>query len=512
MRSSVPAVPDLDSREAVLAALRRLGGRATAGEVVAATGLTVDRAAAALRAVVETHRGHLEATDDGELVYSFAGGVVPRDHVPLPLRLWRGFRRGALAAFKVWTVLMLAGYSVVFALLAVVLLVALMAKSDGDGWEGGLEILWLPLRVLFEVWFWFGIPGLPEGRAPRRLRGHTRGVPIPERLFRFLAGPPDPAGSAETRNRRASTLVRSRRGVLSPLDLVLADGLAPEEAAEEVARLAVALGGDFGVSPGGEVVAVFPHLVVDASAIRGGRRAGGAGTGTPDSPRFVWERPATPPPFSGNPAGTDAWIVGGNLFNLAAASLVLAGGAFLPGLAGAVLGALAGSAATLFLGWIPLTFSLLFLSIPLLRVPGWRRRVEQARVQEATGAVLGALAGAGGEGALSREGLVRLHPRLDPGRLGAALDRVSAWFGAEVEETPAGEVLHHFSLPGRTHRQVEAMRESLALDRRRLGEIVYSSEDDEATAARRDLEAFDRALRQRELPQPEGDGGGASIT
>lgn len=507
MDPSVLAVSHLDDREAVLSALRRLEGRATLGEIVSATGLTVDRAGAALRGVIETHRGHLEATDDGELVYAFAGGVVPRDHVPLPVRLWRGVKRGALAAFKVWTVLMLAGYSVVFALLAVVLLVVLMAKSDGDGWEGGVEILWLPLRVLFEVWFWFGIPGLPEGRAPRKLRGHTRGVPIPERLFRFLVGPPEPPGSAEARNRRASELVRSRRGVLSPLDLVLADGVAPEEAAEEVARLAVALGGDFEVSPGGEVVALFPQLVVDSSALRGGRSVG-SGVGDAAAPRYLWERPVIPPPFSGNPAGTDAWIVGGNVFNLAAASLVLAGGSALALAAPALSGALGGTAASFLLGWVPLSFSLLFLSIPLLRVPGWRRRVREARLREATGAVLRALAGGGGVAALSREGLARLHPRLDPELVGEALKRVSAWFGADVEVTPSGEVVHHFVLPGRMLREVEAMRESLALDRRRLGDVVYSSGDDEVTAARRELEAFDRALEQREVPRREGDGGG----
>jgi hypothetical protein len=507
MASSTLAPSNLDDRGAVLSALRGLGGRATVAEVVAATGLDMERARTALRGVVETHRGHLEATDDGELVYAFPGGIVPRDHVPLPLRLWRGAKRGALAAFKVWTVLMLAGYSILFALLAVVLLVALVVKSDGDGWEGGAEILWLPLRVLFEVWFWFGIPGLPEGRAPRKLRGHTRGVPIPERLFRFLVGPPDPSNAAEARNRRAAGLVRSRRGVLAALDLVLADGLGPEEAQEELARLAVALGGDFEVSPGGEVVSVFPGMVVDASAIRGGGREVRGGRESAPPSRYLWERGVPSPPFSGNPAGTDAWIVGGNLFNLAASALVLAGGVGLTGAAAALFGALVGPVATLFLGWIPFTFSALFLSIPLLRLPGWRRRREAALGREATGAVLQALTAAGGEGTISLESLARRHPRLDPRRLGEALERVSAWFGAEVEETPAGEVLHRFSGPARTLREVEEMRARLALDRRQLGEVVYSSGDDAATAARRELDAFDRALERPERGLPPVDGG-----
>lgn len=520
--STSPAQADPDERKAVLAALRTLGGRATVPEVVAATGLTVDRAEAALRGVVETHRGHLEATDDGQLVYLFPGGVVPRDHVPLPVRAWRAAKRGALAAFKVWTVLMLAGYSLLFALLAVVALVLLVTKGEGD-LDDGAEILWLPLRVLFEVWFWFGIPGLPDRRPPRRLKGHVRGVPIPERLFRFLVGPPDPASTAEARNRRAASLVRRQRGVLAPLDLVLHDGLPPEAAAEELARLAVALGGDFEVSPRGEVVAVFPELVKDASALRGT----GAGRGPAvesaaakaSAPLHLWERPLQGPPFSGNTRSTDAWIIGGNVFNLAASSLVLAGGGLLTGAAAALFGLVEGPV-TLFLGWIPLTFTLLFLSIPLLRLPRWRRRREEARDREAVAAVLEAIHAGGGEAVISREGLARRNRRLDAARLGAALERVSAWFGADVEEAPSGEVIHRFRAPRDTLEEVEALRDRLGLDRKRLGEVVYSSDDDPSTAARRDLEAFDRALgrpghRQgRGLPPPEppespGDGDGS---
>lgn len=486
MTSSPLVLHDLDARRAVLSALRARGGRGTVADVVAHTGLDVDRARSALRGVVETHRGHMEATDDGELIYAFPGGLVPRDHVPILQRLWRGARRGTLAAFKVWTLLMLAGYSVVFALLAVVLLVVVVVKSDGDGWEGGAELLWLPLRVLFEVWFWFGIPGLPEGRAPRRLRSHTRGVPIPERLFRFLVGPPDASAAPEARNRRAAALVRDRRGVLAPLDLVLADGTSPEASADELARLTVALGGDFEVSPHGEVVSVFPDLVVG-----GVGRSRTQGPGAPQ--RFLWERPLTPPPFTGNPPGTDGWIVGGTLFNLAAAATVLGGAGLLTGVAATAFGALQGPL-TLFLGWIPLTFSLLFLGIPLARLPSWRRRRESALQAEATAAVLRSIHAAGGELELSRESLVRLHPGVDPDRLAAALERISAWFGAEVEVSPEGAITHRFSAPAATFREVDEVRERLALDRRRLGAVVYSSDDDSAAAARRELEDFDRKL------------------
>lgn len=501
----------VEDRQAVLSALRSLGGTATAADVAGRSGLSVGRAEASLRAVIETHRGHMEATNSGELVYTFPGGVVPRDHVPLVVRIWKGAKAAAVWGFKAWTLIMLAGYSLVFAVLAVVFLVALMAKSD-DGWEGGAEILWIPLRILFEVWFWFGIPGLPEPRRPRRLKGRGRdpGPPIPERVFRFIFGPPDNSPSLEESNRRAAALIRERAGVLSAVDLVRSGGLPLEEAEEELARLTVALGGDFEVSPGGEVVAAFPDLVMDTSALRGPLSSSvlpltprqpqlprPPASPAPPVPRPVWAALPPPAPFTGNPRGTDAWIIGANSFNLAASAFVVAGA----GAAGAALTTVLGpgplSTASWVLGWIPLAFSALLFGIPVLRIPLWKGKKEKQAQLEARAAVIRLLmegAERGAAPALSQELMQARYPSLDAGRLQRALERLSSEFGADVEPGPGGELVHHFRSLPRMLEETSVVRQSLDLGRRRLGEIIYSSDDDEAEAGRRDLRRFDLDL------------------
>src|SRR5690606_36453522 len=91
----------------VLAALRKLEGRATVGDVVARTGLAQDRAETSLRNLLETRRGHLEVGETGTLVYRFDPRLVLRDDVPLGERFRRRAWEAFKTAFKVWTLLML---------------------------------------------------------------------------------------------------------------------------------------------------------------------------------------------------------------------------------------------------------------------------------------------------------------------------------------------------------------------------------------------------------------------
>ena len=84
----------------ILASLRRLKGTATVGDVVADSGLPADSVRAGLKALLESHRGHLAVTDSGELVYDFDAGMIERGSEPLLARVWSRFRSITQAAFK----------------------------------------------------------------------------------------------------------------------------------------------------------------------------------------------------------------------------------------------------------------------------------------------------------------------------------------------------------------------------------------------------------------------------
>ena len=120
-------------------ALRRMGGRATLGDVVAATGMPADEAESALKTLLERCRGHLDVADSGELLYRFDPRLVARDAESFGVR----FRRAAWSAFKtgfkIWTAAMLVVYFVVFVVLVIAAMTAgksltgTAASADGAG-------------------------------------------------------------------------------------------------------------------------------------------------------------------------------------------------------------------------------------------------------------------------------------------------------------------------------------------------------------------------------------------
>ncbi|HIF07622.1 MAG TPA: hypothetical protein EYQ64_11940, partial [Gemmatimonadetes bacterium] len=67
----------------VLKALRTLGGRGTVGDVVSTVGLPRDEVEGTLKNLLESHQGHLEVSESGELIYLFDRDLIRRDRVPL---------------------------------------------------------------------------------------------------------------------------------------------------------------------------------------------------------------------------------------------------------------------------------------------------------------------------------------------------------------------------------------------------------------------------------------------
>ncbi|NJD20771.1 MAG: hypothetical protein FIA95_15980, partial [Gemmatimonadetes bacterium] len=109
-----PSVGKLMEHANILTALRHLKGRATVGDVVAATGLPADDARAGLKALLEGRRGHLAVSERGELVYEFHPRLLERDREPLLARLQRGAWGFFKKAFKAATVIVLVVYFIIF--------------------------------------------------------------------------------------------------------------------------------------------------------------------------------------------------------------------------------------------------------------------------------------------------------------------------------------------------------------------------------------------------------------
>ncbi|NIR78081.1 MAG: hypothetical protein GWO00_06770, partial [Gemmatimonadetes bacterium] len=131
------------------------------------TGLPADDVRAELKALLESHRGHLAVSDSGELVYEFDPSLIERGSEPALARLARAVRKTARAAFKAWIVVMLVVYFVVFVVLVVAAIFASQRGDSRGGWGRGRHRGGFHIDPIFWYWIWG-----PRWRLGRPYYGH----------------------------------------------------------------------------------------------------------------------------------------------------------------------------------------------------------------------------------------------------------------------------------------------------------------------------------------------------
>lgn len=476
----------------VLSALRSLDGRATVGDVVAATGLDAPDAREALHDLLESRRGHLAVSDSGELLYEFDPKLIERGREPLGVRLRRAAARGLKKGFKAWIVVMLVVYFVVFVVLVIAALVA-SQRGGGDrdggfggGRRGGHHRGGLPIPNL---WLWYWIWG-PRWRVGRPYYGHRwertlekeDKVPFYKKVFAFVFGPDEPRPTRRQLDRSTLRLIRARRGVLTAVELLEHTALPLPEAEEEMGRLTGAYDAEPVVAPEGEIAYAFPDLMVSAHGKVEARE-----------PNPAWLRLEYDKDLTGNTWGANALVAGMNGFTLVAAATA-------PWFIFPRLG-LGGPLAFLGLVVVPVIFSLLFFAVPGLRMLGVVRENRRRRARNVRRVVVGLVYRRALEERPVTEAEAAEHAaaRLEYGgfeRTAAveALHDLAAELGADVDPDESGALAYRFPAVRRAFAAAEDVRHRLALDEREPGAVVYHTGDSTAEAGRRELEAFDREL------------------
>ena len=480
-------------RPTLLSALRKLGGKATVGDVVTATGVPADDVRAGLKSLLESRRGHLAVSESGELLYEFHPRLLERDAEPLVERLkrqgWALFKGG----FKAWIVIMLVVYFVIFVALVLAALFA-QQRAGGDrrsgGWSGGSS-RGGPFHI-GDFWLWYWLMGnrWPVGRPYygrrwERTLGKDEKVPFYKKVFAFVFGPDDPRPDQQQKDRSVLRLIQARNGVLSATELIQHTALPMPQAEEEMARLVASYGGEPVVSPDGGLVYAFPEVMLSAhGAIRAAE------------PKAAWQRLERPAEVTGNELKDNVIVGAINGFNLVAAATA-------PWFIFPRLG-MGGVAAFVGLVAVPVVYSLMFFAVPGLRALAVRRENRRRERRNVRRALLGlvyemSLGKGAGVMVAPATAHVAQHLKLQKvtqAQVESALHELAAEFDADVEPDPEGNLIFRFPALRRDFAAAEAMRKVLELDRQALGPIVYHSGDTDAEAGRRELEAFDRALAE----------------
>ncbi|MBK8911105.1 MAG: hypothetical protein IPM61_07220 [Chlorobi bacterium] len=359
--------------------LPTLGGKLTPQDAATATGVTVDEARDALARLMELYVTRVTHDDQGNLQFAFEmplrqrGTKTAKERwAAIRERLWRGFK----IFFKIWIGLMVIVYFVVMLVALLALLIAQSSASSSDdrddnrsssGMIGGL------FRVLFEGLAWStwaratpaGYDFDEHGYRYRTVQT-PRGAKDPKKksfiiaIYDLALGPERAPSDPLENEREVAAFLRAERGVLTPAEVVALSGGTIADAEERMADYLVRFDGEPTITDEGAVVGEFDSFI--------------SGTAAKDADVKVvnyWDEFEAPYEHSGNTPGRNGIIIAMVLFTLAMGGYFLAAG----------LAAFGGSipffrtgAARFLLGYLPVAFSVIYLLVALLRLPGVRRR------------------------------------------------------------------------------------------------------------------------------------------
>jgi hypothetical protein len=212
------------------------------------------------------------------------------------------------------------------------------------------------------------------------------------------------------------------------------------------------------------------------------------------APNPAWLRLEYPLEVTGNTSGANAAVAGMNGFTLLAAATA-------PWFIFPRLG-IAGPAAFFGLVLVPVVFSALFFGIPLVRGAGVRLENRRRAKRNVRRVLLGlvyrrALESDRPLGAAEAHRYVtsRLKDQDVPlEQVEDALQELARELDADVVPSDAGALLYTFPKLPQEMLAAESVRRTLELEKRELGEIVFSTADTAAEADERELRLFDRAL------------------
>lgn len=487
-------------RDSLVDVFRRRKGEATTADLVALTGLPKAQVEAELKAVSDEYGARLRVTDSGEILYSFPRGMRSRYRGlgPSLSRFWKVFKKGAAAVlsflFKVWIVVMLVGYFVLFlalALLAVLASVAGNSRDSGNsrGGGGGAVLTGRLLNSIVNIWLYSEMFMTSEQRVRRDQRRREK-RPLHRAIFSFVFGDGDPDAGWDTIEKKAFVaFVQSNRGVITMPEFLALTGLRPLEADQKINRYLYEFEGSPEVSEGGTIYFFFPSLLRRKDKID--RTYGFS---------VPMKRIA---PFSSNTKKADATfcvINGANVLfgayfffqslaphaSLAALygpryadRLVTVSGfdgfyLFVHQLLGKVAevadpAALIGFA----LGAIPLAFSVLFYVIPALRSRRLAARNERARVENLR--KIAYRAALDSPESLRPESIVvaddAARPR-DPHAAARALTELAAWSGGE----PGPDGAFYFDQIARSKAEAQKVRSRIDPADYELGGVQFDSD------------------------------------
>ncbi|GHV27405.1 hypothetical protein AGMMS4952_09020 [Spirochaetia bacterium] len=487
---------------------RRVSGSqqrgATVADIVAKTALPLHTVRELVPIAADEYSARLEVKSSGEILYSFPRGFTSK---------YRGFRArfsrfmekfggavkiAAKAVFKVWIMVMLVGYFVLFMLIALAsLLISVTASSSQSssnrssgrgGGIGGMYFASSIFNMIIRIWFYSEL----TKSLDRRYYGYDRspqppkpkGRPLYMAIFSFVFGDGDPNADWASREKQAViAYIQANRGVIALPEFMALTGNSPTEAEERIKRYCAEFGGSPEATDDGTVVYRFDELLLRADKTK---NRSFSDFSAPIKRLFT---------FSSNTKKMNGWfgvinsvnlLFGGYfLYNSLTTGAILTqahfdAASYLYGVTYILFSTFAANPLPIFtvgLGIVPLVFSVLFWLIPALRYFGLKRDNETIKLENLRKSGYGQIWDK--PLAVKSTDFAPKAAECRPKNLTAAQDRLIKEIGAYA--TPdvaiaAGETVYNFTELERERAALEKYRAEIRDDASALGETVFDSE------------------------------------
>jgi hypothetical protein len=262
---------DSQQKGQVLKAINDLGRRVTASDIAVKTGLPLNESRRGLNTVAEDTKATLQVSQQGQVVYCFASGF---ESAYINHGMIASLKIVANAVYKVafyllkvsFGIVLIGSFITVIVLIALVVITAMKAMSDGGDDGGGMDFGFDSFEPsdIFNFFLWQTTQQAAFNYYYNKSHPNAA-QDVPEQGFlmncySYLFGDGDPNKKFDEQKWQViGDLIRARQGVITAEELAPYTGANPKKE-EEVLPALVRFDGSPEVTDSGNIIYVFPEM------------------------------------------------------------------------------------------------------------------------------------------------------------------------------------------------------------------------------------------------------------
>ena len=271
---------DRSAYKKLCAALKGRNTGLTTADICAATALPLSQVKELLPRAADEFSARLEVTESGEIIYSFPQGFNSR-YRGIKVRALRflekfvqGLAKTGTLLFKIWIMVMLVGYFVLFILIALLsIFISLYANSKSSDRDsgGGFFFGGSLLNMIIRLWFYSELTDAMTNRSRNWLPGQDyrrtkkASRPLHKAIFAFVFGDEVPDRNiGTTYNKALIARIQSQKGLISMPEFMAITGENLSDAEGSIMSFCVEYGGSPEATEEGTIVYRFDELLLNA--------------------------------------------------------------------------------------------------------------------------------------------------------------------------------------------------------------------------------------------------------